>query len=164
MDAIRERTIAPLLWLIAIVVVALPCAAQDTPVNAGGDVEVSRAQIQAERQAIVNRAMELTDSESTAFWPLYREYRTKMAEVTDKQVATIKEYAAAFNSMTDKEADRLMSNYMDYQKDKLNLERDYVKKFKKILPTRKVARYFQLEHKLDSIIEYDLAKSIPLLE
>ncbi len=164
MDTILARTIAPISWLIAFMAAALPCAAQDTPVSAGGDVEVSRAQIQAERQAIVNRAMELTDSESTAFWPLYREYRTKMAEVTDKQVATIKEYAAAFNSMTDKEADRLMSNYMDYQKDKLNLERDYVKKFKKILPTRKVARYFQLEHKLDAIIEYDLAKSIPLLE
>jgi hypothetical protein len=53
---------------------------------------------------------------------------------------------------------------MDYQKDKLDLERDYVKKFKKILPGRKVARYFQLEHKLDAIVDYDLAKNIPLIE
>ena len=163
MNVFRAGGLAPFSWLIA-AVFAVPLAAQDTPISAGGDVEVSRAQIQAERQAIVNRAMELTDSESTKFWALYREYRTKMAEVTDKQVTTIKEYAASFNTMTDAQADHLMSNYMDYQKDKLNLERDYVKKFKKILPTRKVARYFQLEHKLDAIIDYDLAKSIPLLE
>jgi len=159
----KTRPTGALALLVAIVV-ALPLAAQDSNVSAGGEIEVSRAQLQAERQAIVNRAMELTDSESTKFWPLYREYRTKMAEVSDKQVATIKEYAANFNTMNDAEAERLMTNYMDYQKDKLNLERDYVKKFKKILPGRKVARYFQLEHKLDAIIDYDLAKNIPLME
>src|SRR4029434_6258191 len=76
----------------------------------------------------------------------------------------LKEYAATYNSMTDSQADKLMSNYMDFQKDKLNLEKDYVKKFKKILPTRKVARYFQLEHKLDAVIDYDLARAIPLLQ
>jgi hypothetical protein len=164
MDSIRARTIAHVSWLLTFLVAALPLAAQDTSGSEGGDVELSRAQIQAERQAIVNRAMELTDSESTAFWPLYREFRTKMAEVTDRQVAVIKEYATTYNSMTDKQADHLMSNYMDFQKDKLNLEKDYVKKFKKILPTRKVARYFQLEHKLDAIIDYDLARTIPLLQ
>ena len=163
MVAPRVRTIAGLFWLLSFTLLALPLAAQDSSAGSG-DIELSRAQIQAERQAIVNRAMELTDSESTKFWPLYREYRTKMAEVTDRQVAVIKEYAATYNSMTDDQADKLMSHYMDFQKDKLNLEKDYVKKFKKILPTRKVARYFQLEHKLDAVIDYDLARSIPLLQ
>ncbi|HSE66560.1 MAG TPA: hypothetical protein VLB12_06220 [Gemmatimonadales bacterium] len=165
MVAQRVRTIARFSWLMTFMVVTLPLAAQDSSGSSGGgDIELSRAQIQAERQAIVNRAMELTDSESTKFWPLYREFRTKMAEVTDRQVAVIKEYAATYNSMTDDQADKLMSNYMDFQKDKLNLEKDYMKKFKKILPTRKVARYFQLEHKLDAVIDYDLARSIPLLQ
>ena len=157
--------IARLSWLMATAVLALPLAAQDSSGSGGGgDIELSRAQIQAERQAIINRAMELTDSESTVFWPLYREFRTKMAAVTDRQVAVIKQYAATYNSMTDDQADKLMSNYMDFQKDKLNLEKDYVKTFKKILPTRKVARYFQLEHKLDAVIDYDLARAIPLLQ
>ena len=164
MYAPRGRTIALLSSLMTLMVVAPPLAAQDSGSTGGGDIELSRAQIQAERQAIVNRAMELTDSESTKFWPLYREYRTKMAEVTDRQVSVIKEYAATYESMTDDQADKLMSNYMDFQKDKLNLEKDYVKKFKKVLPTRKVARYFQLEHKLDAVIDYDLARSIPLLQ
>src|SRR4029453_3455069 len=165
MVALRACTIARLSWLMVFTVLALPLAAQDSSGSGGGgDIELSRAQIQAERQAIINRAMELTDSESTTFWPLYREFRTKMAQVTDRQGAGIKEDAATANSRTDAQADKLMSNYMDFQKDKLNLEKDYVKKFKKILPTRKVARYFQLEHKLDAVIDYDLARAIPLLE
>ena len=131
MVALRARTVARLFWPLTFLL-ASPLAAQDSGGGSGGgDIELSRAQIQAERQAIVNRAMELTDSESTKFWPLYREYRTKMAEVTDRQIAVIKEYAATYDSMTDDQADKLMSNYLDFQKDKLNLEKDYTKKFKK---------------------------------
>src|SRR4030095_14517373 len=121
--ALRACTIARLSWLMVFTVLALPLAAQDSSGSGGGgDIELSRAQIQAERQAIINRAMELTDSESTTFWPLYREFRTKMAEVTDRQVAVIKEYAATYNSMTDAQADKLMSNHLGFQQDKLNPE------------------------------------------
>ena len=89
MVALRARTVARLFWPLTFLL-ASPLAAQDSGGGSGGgDIELSRAQIQAERQAIVNRAMELTDSESTKFWPLYREYRTKMAEVTDRQIAVI---------------------------------------------------------------------------
>ena len=37
------------------------------------------------------------------------------------------------------------------------------KKFSKILPTRKAARYYQLENKLDAVVDVDLADQIPLI-
>jgi hypothetical protein len=38
----------------------------------------------------------------------------------------------------------------------------HVKIFKKLLPPVKVARFFQLENKLDAVVNYELAQSIPL--
>ena len=43
------------------------------------------------------------------------------------------------------------------------MKKGYVKKFKKVLPAKKVARYYQVENKLDAIIDVDLAREIPLV-
>ena len=128
-----------------------------------GQLALSRAQLQVERQAIITRAMEFTDGESNTFWPLYREYQGKLEEVIDRQVALLRDYAASYDTLTDKQSEDLVKRYQDSQKDKLKVQQDYFKKFKKILPPRKVARYFQLENKLDAIVAYDLARTVPLV-
>jgi hypothetical protein len=38
-------------------------------------IEVARAVVTSDRKTVVVAAMELTDSEATKFWPLYRDYR-----------------------------------------------------------------------------------------
>lgn len=107
--------------------------------------------------------MEFTDEESNNFWPLYREYQGKLEEVIDRQVALLRDYAASYDTLTDKQSEDLVKRYQDSQKDKLKVQQDYFKKFKKLLPPRKVARYFQLENKLDAIVAYDLARTVPLV-
>ena len=49
------------------------------------DVELTRAAIQVRRQPLVTAAMDLEPKEDEAFWPLYREYRSAVAKVNDKQ-------------------------------------------------------------------------------
>ena len=53
----------------------------------------------------------------------------------------------------------------------LALERDYVAilnaylpRFKKVLPPRKVARLYQIENKARALVNYDLARNIPLVK
>jgi hypothetical protein len=46
--------------------------------------------------------------------------------------------------------------------DENKLKRKYVKRFMKVLPAKKVLRYYQIENKLDTIINMDLAATIPL--
>ena len=46
----------------------------------------------------------------------------------------------------------------------LKLEKQYYKKFQKILPGKKVLRYFQVENKVKALIDAQMALEIPLVE
>ena len=44
------------------------------------------------------------------------------------------------------------------------MKREFVPEFAKVLPGRSVARLFQIENKMDAVIRYDLAASIPVVD
>jgi len=74
------------------------------------------------------------------------------------------DYAAAYETMTDAIAKQLLNDSVKFEEQSLRLKKKYIKKFEKILPATKVTRYFQLENKLDAVVNYDLAAEIPLMQ
>jgi len=48
--------------------------------------------------------------------------------------------------------------------ERIKLRQSYLPQFGKILPGRTVARFFQIENKIDAVIRYDLASTIPVVE
>jgi len=68
------------------------------------EVELTRQQIQTDRQAIVAAGLPLMEQQAAAFWPVYREYRAALNPIGDRQVALIAEFAEKFGSMTDADA------------------------------------------------------------
>jgi len=126
-------------------------------------VEQARRAIQEHRQNIVDTTIDLTDKEKQPFWNLYMDWRAKSAGIGDRIVALITKIDDS-GTITDAEAKRMLDDWMKLQKEELKLRDEYIKRFRKIIPDRKVARFFQLEGKLDAIIDYDLASRVPLLE
>lgn len=127
------------------------------------DIQLTRTLITAERQAIVTKAMDLTPEEMQGFWPLYREYRMEAAKVGDRVVALIYAYAEAYEDLSDAAADKLLAEFVSIEKERARLKAKYLPKFKKVLPARKVARFYQLENKLDITILNEMAENIPLV-
>lgn len=127
------------------------------------EIELTRSIIQTQRQAIVTAAMQLTGDESQAFWPLYHEYRSAVRKVDDRTVALITGYSENFDTMTDELAQAMVKEFMAIRQAELDVTKKYLKRFQKILPASKVARFFQLENKLDTVIDYELASEIPLV-
>jgi hypothetical protein len=136
---------------------AVPAKAQ-----AVKDIELTRAHIQKARQAIIADAMKLTDDESLAFWPAYRDYRLDMARLGDRLVKVITEFVKADAALNDEQANRLMLEYLDIKAKDVSVKKKYVGVFRKLLPAPKVTRFFQLENKLDAVVNYELAATIPL--
>ena len=126
-------------------------------------LEVVRDVLNTEKKAVVAETMSLTDAESGAFWSLYNEYNSKLYEVHTERVNIIKDFAAQYETMTDEKADALVNRSLAYQTKLLKLNKSYYKKFKKILPASKAALYFQVESKIDDLINASLAAEIPLV-
>ena len=126
------------------------------------ELQYTRLAIQMERQTIVTQAMDLTPEEMEGFWPLYREYRVEMVKVGDRMVKLITDYADNYESLTDPVADKLLTNFVSIEKQRAALKAKYLPKFKKVLPARKVARFYQIENKLDIAILSEVADAVPL--
>jgi hypothetical protein len=136
--------------------------AAETKAETMEEIHLTRAAIQAERQAIVTQAMDLTPEEMEAFWPIYREYRLAAAKIGDRIVALILRYAAAYDELTDATADRLLSDFVKIEQERANLKAKFLPKFKKALPAKKVVRFYQVENKLDVFTLSEIAESVPL--
>jgi len=127
-------------------------------------MEVERAALKTEKKAIVAEAMDFTETESKEFWPLYNEYSEKKYVIYTKVYNNIIEYADNFETISDEKAIELWTNSMKYKDELAKLEKTYFKHFRKILPGKKAARYFQVESKLRMLINAQLALEIPLVE
>jgi hypothetical protein len=126
------------------------------------EIALTRSGIQARRQAIVTSAMDLTGPEAAAFWPVYRDYRNDMAKVDDRLVELIIIYATNYTSLSDELAKKLVVDYLDVERGRLDVKSQYLPRFESVLPARKVARFFQVDNKLDKKLQAELAAEIPL--
>jgi hypothetical protein len=128
-----------------------------------GDVELTRAGVQADRMTIVDGYMDLTDAQSEKFWPLYREYRGEAQKANDETVRFVSSLANRTTPLSEAEAKRVLDTHLARQEQVAKLNTKYAKKFLGVLPARQVARLFQLENKMDAIVAYELAGIVPLI-
>lgn len=127
-------------------------------------VQVTRSAIQAERQAILAANLELDEKESAVFWPLYEEYRSALESAINTRVDLLNQYFSSYETLTDREATALLDKHIAWEKEVLKVRSTYAKKMNKALSGKTVARFFQIENKMDIIIEYELAGEIPLIK
>jgi hypothetical protein len=123
-----------------------------------------RATIQADRQAIVAEALPLTEEQAKAFWPLFREYRTEMEKLGDRAVDLMIDYGKSMDTLTDEKAAALLDEYLAIQRDELKVKQAWLPKFRKVLPGKTVTRFYQIESKLDTLLRFEAAAQIPLVE
>lgn len=146
----------------ALVTTFLLGAAAPASAQVATDIATARAQNQAARQSIIGAAMRLTEDESLAFWPAYRDYRVDMARLGDRLVKVVTEFVASDAALNDEQATRLLDEYLDIKAKDAAIKKRHAAAMRKLLPPAKVARFFQLENKLDAIEHFDLAQQIPL--
>jgi hypothetical protein len=127
-------------------------------------VELTRSAIQAERQAVLAANLELDKKESAVFWPLYEEYRKALEPAINTRVELLNKYFASYETLTDKEATALLNKHIGWEQEVLKVRSTYAKKMSKTLSGKTVARFFQIENKMDIIVEYELAGEIPLIK
>lgn len=150
-----------LTWSLILIFCLIPAALL---AQTNDQMEVTREAAKANKKLIVSDNMNLTEEEAVNFWSVYDEYQQALRGVNERIGKAIKEYAENYNSLSDEKAKSLLDETMSIEEDRLKLQRSYIAKFSKVLPAKKVARYYQVENKLYSIVKFDLARGIPLVK
>ena len=132
-----------------------------------GDFEQAIADLRQEanqdRRLIVKANMLLLESEAATFWPLYDEYRAARNNLGDRKARLITDFLAKRDSMTQDEAKDLTKELFSIQKDTISVKEKYYSRMSKVLSARTVARFFQIDQKLDAVVDVALAARVPLI-
>jgi hypothetical protein len=157
------RSIGVVVLLLAL---ANPAIAQVNPAFAdvSDQIEMVRSVVRMERKSAVEQAMQLTPAESQAFWAVYNDYEAERTKVNDRAVKVITDYAAAFPEVGDARANALLAESFDAESDLVTLKKRYAKRFAKVLAPARVARFFQIERKLDAVQNLRVVAQIPLID
>jgi hypothetical protein len=154
--------------MVVVVLLALahPAASQVNPAFAdvSDEIEMVRSLVRMERKAAVEQAMQLAPAESQAFWTVYNEYEAERTRVNDRAVKVVTDYAAAYPEVGDARAQQLLDESFGAESDLLSLKKKYARRFAKVLTPARVARFFQIERKLDAVQNLSVAEQIPLID
>ena len=136
--------------------------AQTQSPNTNDDTQLLLSQIQADKAAVVLRSLELTDQEMRGFSPIYDEYQKERKAIGERQIATLNKFASNYGSMTEDAAGDILKEWFKIQEEKTDLVKKYSKRFDRVLPKTKVLRFVQVENKLETILDLQAARVIPL--
>lgn len=127
-------------------------------------MEILRETLRSNKKALVAVNLALSDEEASAFWPIYDRYQAELTVVGDRLLQVIEDYKRTFGSTTDEEARKLVDDYLAIERDRVELRRSYVEPFAEALRGRKLMRFYQIENKIDAVMRYELAASIPVID
>ena len=105
------------------------------------DIQLLRSDLQAAKNDIIAHTMRFTDTESTAFWPVYRDYSRDQHVIGDARVQLIKDYGKNYDSMDDAKAKDMTQRLLDIDAKFTKLKEDYWSKFEKALGAKRAARF-----------------------
>lgn len=151
--------------LIVFVILALSpiCRAQTQEVSLDSTIAKVRADAQADRVTIITASMDFSGKESAVFWPIYRKYEYERARLDDRRVAVIKDYAAKYPSLSDADAKSMFQEMVDCELRVADLKKSYYKKLNTVLPALTVTKFFQLEHRIDLLMDMKVESALPPL-
>jgi hypothetical protein len=128
------------------------------------DIEMLRADLRAQRKQIMAQNMTLTADEATKFWPIYEQYRLAAIKANDERWAVIKDYAANYNTMTDAQAQDYLKRANAVDEQLLALRMRYVPEFEKVISAKKTALCYQIDRRIDLLINLQLSSVIPMVD
>ncbi len=151
----------PLILAVLLCSVTLPVLAQDKPADT---MQILREKLEADKKLLVATNMDLTEKEAQAFWPIYASYQKDLGLLNGRMLVLLQDFARTYHAMTDEEARKLVGEYLAIERDRVRKKQSYLPKLRQALPEKKVARYLQIENKIEAVIRYELAGKVPLVK
>jgi hypothetical protein len=146
---------------------AKPATAAADPAKVRAEIDKAieglRKDVRAGKADILGKTMELDSTQAAAFWPVYKQYEAEAQLLGNERVGIIQDLAEHFDSLDDAKAKGLLERQMALEEKKLALQKKYKDEMLKVLPAKTVARFFQVDSRLNKLVELTVASEIPLV-
>jgi hypothetical protein len=152
-----------LTMMFAMLALSPLCRAQSQEPSIDSAIEVARADMRADRTTIITAAMNFSDQDAAAFWPIYRQYEYERSKLDDRRAVVIKDYVQKYSSLTDADAKAMAEQMFSCESRLATLKKTYFKKFNKVLPALTVTKFFQLDRRVDLLMDMKVESSLPPL-
>jgi hypothetical protein len=128
------------------------------------DIQLLRQDIRSKKKQLIAANLTLTDAEATKFWPVYDQYTNELVQINNEKYAVIKDYASNWGTMTDAQALSLTKRWMDMEGKVAALRAKYLPIVNGVLPGTKTATFFQLDRRIQMMVDLQLSSQIPLVQ
>src|SRR5215470_1957589 len=132
---------------------------EDTQWSPDRDIQLLKSNIRSQKKQIVAANMDLTDAEAEKFWPVYDRYAADLAKIYDAKIALFQEYLATSETMSGDQAENYLRRRAAVEQDQMRLRLQYLPEFRKLLTGREAALFYQIEWRLDLMINLQLAQA-----
>jgi hypothetical protein len=133
-----------------------------SPTVTDEDIALLRQDLRAKKMQVIGQNMSLSEEEGLKFWPIYNHYVKDLQAVNDQKYALLKQYAETWSTMTDQDALIYVRHWLEADGDAQALRLKYVPVVSQVLPGRKAATFFQLDRRLNMMVDLQLFSQIPL--
>jgi hypothetical protein len=147
---------------LLVLALCTPAGAEETVPAISLDEAVAR--FSRDRKRLVEDSLPLTPAEAEKFWPLYERLQKDLSVLMEKRRALIAEFGENYDDMSDAAARKLMIDRLELQDARYRLLKAYLPRFERVLPVKKLARYFQIEGKISASVEAGIAEELPLIK
>lgn len=133
-----------------------------SPTVTDEDIALLRQDLRAKKMQVIGENMSLSEDEGQKFWPVYNHYVKDLTAVNDQKYALLKQYAEMWATMSDQDALIYVRHWLEADGEAQALRLKYVPIVSQVLPGRKAATFFQLDRRLNMIVDLQLFSQIPL--
>jgi hypothetical protein len=142
--------------------------AREAPLHQGGYLNaylaLLKSDLKSRKTGFITEGLRLNDREAAAFWPLYKEYEADLKRLEETRLRVIHDYLDNYDRITDDKAKEIIKKKLALEGQRVELKRDYLKRFEKVLPGKTVARYLQLEYRFGLMMDLKNTAEVPLIE
>jgi hypothetical protein len=133
-----------------------------SPTVTDEDIALLRKDLRAMKMQVIGQNVSLSEEEGQKFWPIYNHYVKDLQQVNDRKYALLKQYAEMWATMSDQDAMIYVRNWLETDGQAQALRLKYVPVVSQVLPGRKAATFFQIDRRLNMMIDLQLFSQIPL--
>jgi hypothetical protein len=125
------------------------------------DIQMLRKNLRSERKQVIAANMKLSEAEAAKFWPVYDQYVAELVQNNNTKYDLIKQYVQQQGNLTDAQADAAVRQWIQVDASVAQLRLKYVPLFRKVLSAKNTALFYQVDRRIQLMIDLQLASALP---